>query len=205
MARGGGNTYVCFDTVVFGGGGSPLIWGRAAAWLARSGQSLFEFWELLIELYVDDPHFSILGEQNKRRRLGMILFLWWQAIGLKLAFHKTERGLVVDWIGARITIQADWSVKVALPDKMITELLSECNEMLKLRTVGLRRLRNLWAAAVGRPGWSRNWLPSWRAAGRRSLSRWRRDRSSDRASFNWSPMRQLEGKGADSTTCGTRT
>ena len=75
VARGGGNTYVCFDTVVFGGGGSPLIWGRAAAWLARSGQSLFEFWELLIELYVDDPHFSILGEQHKRRRLGMILFL----------------------------------------------------------------------------------------------------------------------------------
>ena len=150
MARGGGNTYVCFDTVVFGGGGSPLIWGRAAAWLARSGQSLFEFWELLIELYVDDPHFSILGEQNKRRRLGMILFLWWQAIGLKLAFHKTERGLVVDWIGARITIQADWSVKVALPDKMITELLSECNEMLKLRTVGLRRLRKF----VGRCSWA---------------------------------------------------
>ena len=43
VAREGDNTFVCFDTVVFGGGGSPLIWGRAAAWLARSGQSLLDF------------------------------------------------------------------------------------------------------------------------------------------------------------------
>ena len=43
VARRGGNTFVCFDTVVPGGGGSPVIQGRAAAWLARSGQSLLSF------------------------------------------------------------------------------------------------------------------------------------------------------------------
>ena len=48
------------------------------------------FWELLIELYVDDPHISILGEQDERRRLCMIWFLRWLAFGLLLAFHYQE-------------------------------------------------------------------------------------------------------------------
>ncbi len=37
VARADRGTFVGFDTVVFGGGGSPLIWGRAAAFLGRSG------------------------------------------------------------------------------------------------------------------------------------------------------------------------
>ena len=135
----------------------------------------------------------------------MILFLWWQAIELKLAFHITERGLVVDWIGARITIQADWSVRVAFPDKMVTELLSECNEMLELRTVGLRRLRKF----VGRCSWAAGLVqelaPFLASFGRRSLKPWHKDRSSGRASSSWSPMRRLEGRGASWTTGCMRT
>ena len=76
VARGGGNFVVCFDIVVPGGSGSPVIRGRAAAWLARSGQSLFEIWELLIELFVEDPYFSIRGLQDGRRQVGLILFPW---------------------------------------------------------------------------------------------------------------------------------
>jgi hypothetical protein len=37
IARADGNTFVGYDTIVFGGGGSPLVWGRAAAFLGRSG------------------------------------------------------------------------------------------------------------------------------------------------------------------------
>jgi hypothetical protein len=37
IARADCNTFVGYDTIVFGGGGSPLSWGRAAAFLGRSG------------------------------------------------------------------------------------------------------------------------------------------------------------------------
>jgi hypothetical protein len=37
IARADCNTFVGYDTIVFGGGSSPLIWGRAAAFLGRSG------------------------------------------------------------------------------------------------------------------------------------------------------------------------
>ena len=37
IARADCNTFVGYDTIVFGGGGSPLVWGRAAAFLGRSG------------------------------------------------------------------------------------------------------------------------------------------------------------------------
>ena len=35
--RSGANTFDVFNTVVFGGVGSPLVWGRAAAFLMWSG------------------------------------------------------------------------------------------------------------------------------------------------------------------------
>jgi uncharacterized protein YaaR (DUF327 family) len=44
-----------YETVVFGGGGSPLIWGRGAAFLGRSGQALFLPCEMCLEIFVDDP------------------------------------------------------------------------------------------------------------------------------------------------------
>ena len=42
-----------------------------------------------------------------------------------LAFHITERGLVVDWTGARVAIQADWFARVALLDKLVEALWSD--------------------------------------------------------------------------------
>jgi hypothetical protein len=38
-----------------------LIWGRAAALLGRSGLALFDLEDLLLEIYVDDPHSVIQG------------------------------------------------------------------------------------------------------------------------------------------------
>ena len=38
-------SYYVMRSVAFGGAGSPLIWGRAAAFLGRSGQALFNLSE----------------------------------------------------------------------------------------------------------------------------------------------------------------
>ena len=47
--------YVVYYTILFGGGGCPLVWGRGSAYLGRSGQSLFDERKARVQLYVDDP------------------------------------------------------------------------------------------------------------------------------------------------------
>jgi hypothetical protein len=54
-----------------------LIWGRAAALLGRSGLALFDLEELLLEIYVDDPHSVIQGVREARTRRLAVLLLWW--------------------------------------------------------------------------------------------------------------------------------
>ena len=53
--------YGVYRTAVFGGGGSPLTWGRAAAFLSRFGQSLFDISVTRLEIYVDDPWTAFRG------------------------------------------------------------------------------------------------------------------------------------------------
>ena len=117
MARADGGTFVGFDTVVFGGGGSPLIWGRAAALLGRSGQSLFVTSELIVEIDVDDPWILLRGSPVVRKRNAVILFLWWHAMGPMLAFTKLSGGRKVQRIGAVITLISDKELKIGLAGK----------------------------------------------------------------------------------------
>ena len=55
VVKGIGSTFVGYETVLFGGAGSPSVWGRAAAFLGRSGQALFDHDEARVQVYVDDP------------------------------------------------------------------------------------------------------------------------------------------------------
>ena len=68
VAQAFDGAYLVFDTVVFGGEASPLLWGRAAAFLMRSVQALFATSEALAECYVDDPIVVAAGSPAKRRR-----------------------------------------------------------------------------------------------------------------------------------------
>ena len=54
--------YFVMRSVAFGGGAaSLLVWGRAAAFLGRSGQSLFTPTGVRLELFVDDPWIGLMG------------------------------------------------------------------------------------------------------------------------------------------------
>ena len=81
-----------YESVVFGGGGSPLVWGRGAAFLGRSGQSLFDPTEMAMEIFVDDPWTVWSGSRSTRRRNMVALLLWWIIIGLDLAWQKLQVG-----------------------------------------------------------------------------------------------------------------
>ena len=65
------------DSLVFGAGPSPLIWGRYAAWMGRAAQGLFDFKELLLQIYVDDPVWIVRGTPEERRRATVALLLFW--------------------------------------------------------------------------------------------------------------------------------
>ena len=67
------------DALVFGAGPSPLIWGRMAAWAGRAAQGLFDFRELLLQIFVDDPLWFVRGTAAARRRLVVVLLLFWPA------------------------------------------------------------------------------------------------------------------------------
>ena len=50
VVKGTGATFIGYETVLFGGAGSPGVWGRAAAFLGRSGQALFGFDEARLQV-----------------------------------------------------------------------------------------------------------------------------------------------------------
>ena len=75
LARANARSFVGYDTVVFGGGGSPLVWGRVGAFLGRSGQAMLSPLELCVQIHVDDPHLSLKGTLMERERNATVLFL----------------------------------------------------------------------------------------------------------------------------------
>ena len=147
--------YRIYETVVFGGGGSPLVWGRGAAFLGRSGQSLFSAAEARLEIFVDDPWTAWRGTLEVRRTNMVTLLLWWSALGLGLSWKKIELGLEVRWIGADVYIKGKEFVGIAIPEKYCRELEKEASRMLGVRANPAREIRCL----AGRASWAGGIVP----------------------------------------------
>jgi hypothetical protein len=147
--------FYIYESVVFGGGGSPLIWGRGAAFLGRSGQSLFRPCELCMELFVDDPLTAWAGTRAIRRRNMVVLLLWWVCVGLDIAWHKLEVGKYVKWIGTGIKVIDKTAVEVSIPKKYCEELQAQATELLKGKLVDAHELRRF----AGRCSWAGGIVP----------------------------------------------
>ena len=65
--------FVNYRTVLCGGAACPLVWGRGAAFLGRSGQALFTESELRLQIYVDDPAALISGSPEHARHKALVL------------------------------------------------------------------------------------------------------------------------------------
>ena len=57
-----------------------------------------------LQLYMDDPLFGVLGPANRRKGIIAMLLYTALAMGINLAFHKGERGLMVKWIGVAMEL-----------------------------------------------------------------------------------------------------
>ena len=110
VVRGEDGDFRVYDTVVFGGGGSPLVWGRAAAYLGRSGQGLYDKSRLRMQIFVDDPLIAVRGTAAERKRMIMVLLCWWLVLGLDMG-NQTEMETWFPIISNQraLAIQADWA------------------------------------------------------------------------------------------------
>ena len=160
-----------FNTTVVGSKASPLIWGRFAAFLMRSGQAMFSPEELLLECYVDDPLALLAGDADTRRTNAALLLLWWRVLGPGISWGKIEAGRSVDWIGATLSFPdgEDDVVEASLPQAFADDLKEavDAQRMKPMAAVDdLRRLagKGSWAAGIG-PS-LRNFLqPLWKVVG----------------------------------------
>ena len=115
--------FVGYRTVLCGGAGCPLLWGRAAAFLGRSGQSLFCERELRTQIYVDDPVTIVRGSLTKARECAALLLWWWLALGLQISWKKGSFGQEFRWIGVSVDLRFWDSVVVSLPRSFADSVL----------------------------------------------------------------------------------
>ena len=151
-----GQGFGCYETVVFGGGGASLTWGRGGALLGRSGQALFDGSEARVEIYVDDPWTAFRGKPGRIRRLKCRLLLWWLVLGPEVSWAKVQHGVQVKWIGAMVSIERLTVVALSLPPHFASELAAEAVALLGLASAPLSRVRRL----AGKAAWAGGFVPA---------------------------------------------
>ena len=139
------------DALVFGAGPSPLIWGRMAAWAGRAAQGLFDFRELLLQIFVDDPLWFVRGTAPTRRRLVVVLLLFWQAFGILFSWPKGAVGPEVVWIGASLVVENSGphgrGVRVEVPPERLAYLGEDAEQVLKANVISRKKLRSFAGGA----------------------------------------------------------
>ena len=163
--------FECFNTTVFGSKASPLIWGRFAAFLMRTGQALFLPEELLLQCYVDDPLAQLAGEADTRRANAALLLLWWRVLGPGVSWSKVAVGRSVEWIGATMEYPDDDEdvVEASLPQPFADGLKADVLAVRQKALASVDELRRLagkgsWAANLG-PTLRTFLQPLWRVMG----------------------------------------
>eukprot|EP00971_Amphidinium_carterae_P334202 6469348-Amphidinium_carterae.1 len=151
--------YVSYRTVLCGGAGCPLVWGRMAAWLGRTGQALFSDDRLRMQIYVDDPAAVIRGAESDRRNLANTLLWWWTVAGAQIAWKKGCFGDTARWIGVEIHLRSPLCATASLPEAFTTDVVKKCEDILTKRSVRVTLLRKLagklgWAAGIAPVLWS---------------------------------------------------
>jgi hypothetical protein len=99
-----GGKFQQYFVLLFGPKAAPTIWGRAAAFINRSAQAVIGDRAGRLQMFVDDPVCIVTGTELDKRRTVLRLLLWWQILGVPLAWSKARYGQRLDWIGATIEV-----------------------------------------------------------------------------------------------------
>ena len=126
--------------------------GRAAAFLGISGQALFDYSEMRLQIYVDDPLSAWVGDEATVRRNQVVLLLWWLTAGPPISWGKLQRGRTVKWIGVQLAAEGA-RLQVALTEGFVQLWGDEIQSAAQLSAIPQGQLRRLagrgsWAAGV---------------------------------------------------------
>ena len=118
------------------------MWGRFGAWLGRATAAVTNTQVLRLQVYVDDPLFTLAGSQpGSIRELGFAL-LFAAVAGFPLAWAKTLGGSAIQWIGALIRIKPG-VVIVTVPEAKVAEIVQLLQALAKRGVAPRRGLRSL--------------------------------------------------------------
>ncbi|CAK9106255.1 Uncharacterized protein SCF082_LOCUS49493 [Durusdinium trenchii] len=132
---------IIFDTLVFGAGSSPTLWGRYAAWLGRSCASIMP--RASTQIYVDDPTFVLAGTLETASEDLTTLLLWINVVGFPVKLAKAEGGKTISWVGAKLDLNdKDQTVRVTIPQDKVAKIQETTQLFLKRPVVGQKQLRS---------------------------------------------------------------
>ena len=137
-----GGVFYYFRVLIFGAASAPTVWGRFGSWLGRAVSAISNPTLLRLQVYVDDPLFTVGGPWlSAIWQLGSAL-LFSVSAGYPLAWAKTLGGHSLQWIGAVIRLDDD-SVVIAIPQDRVKALVDVLRLVLSLRIIGKKRLRSI--------------------------------------------------------------
>ena len=134
--------YYLAKSLMFGARSSPTLWGRCAAFLARSSQSMFSPASTTMQMFVDDAIVQTRGPRAQRRMAFSIVLLWWCVLGAQIAWGKGCIGSRVDWIGASISHTPKFVV-VAVKEEILQSALALVQNIARLNVVSTAKVRSL--------------------------------------------------------------
>ena len=113
--------------------------------MGRAAQGLFDFKELLLQIYDDDPVWIVRGTPEERRRATVAMLLFWQVFGFPFSWGKGQKGQEVQWIGATLRVvnrgPHGRGVRVEVPKEKAFGLAQTATGFLDKNLVGKRDLR----------------------------------------------------------------
>ena len=134
--------YFLARVLMFGAKSSPTLWGRCAAFLARSAQSLSDDTVTAIQLFVDDTIAQSRGNKQERRIAFAAILLWWSVLGAQVAWKKGGLGPSIDWIGANLRHEAQFII-VSVKADLLSSALTMVKHFLNVNVISTPKLRSL--------------------------------------------------------------
>ena len=159
LVKDGKGEYYSMQVVCFGLAPGPLLWGRVAAATMRLTQAVLEKGEGRLHCFVDDPIILAVGRTQRARTWTFVMCLaFWAALGLDVAWRKSQRGRKITWIGFELQLLDDPlpALRVQLPEakrQRMKELFAEIRQYKGV--FPLKLLQN----TVGILGWLSSVVP----------------------------------------------
>ncbi len=128
-----------FNVLVCGSASAPTVWGRYAAWLGRTTMAIPAPRALRMHPFVDGPLYITRGDEDTKILALSRALLWAVVAGFPLAWHKSDGGKAVAWIGACISATPS-KVVVTIPEDKIQATIDSLKKLRRQNPVKLKSL-----------------------------------------------------------------